>query len=131
MQAGSRAEWSAVYGSSHRRAGADWTSARPIVGGVIWRAGRGIRIILRKQRQCWVSQILIVPNRRRLVFTITAFTVAHSLTLALAALGFVQGPSRPVEATIALSILLLATEVMRVRRGQVTLTSRWPWAVTD
>ena len=64
-----------------------------------------------------------------LVWTITAFTLAHSITLALAALGVVRVPGPPVEASIALSILLLACEVLRLQRGAPSLTARWPWLV--
>ena len=73
--------------------------------------------------------ILIVRSTRVLVWTITAFTVAHSITLALATLGFVHVPGPPVEATIALSILLLAGEIVRLERGEASLTARWPWVV--
>jgi hydrogenase/urease accessory protein HupE len=73
--------------------------------------------------------ILIVPNLRTLVMTVTAFTLAHSITLALATLGVVHVPGPPVEATIALSILLLACEIARSRAGQPSLTARWPWLV--
>ena len=73
--------------------------------------------------------ILIVPNLRMLVMTVTAFTLAHSITLALATLGVVHVPGPPVEATIALSILLLACEIIRARGGQPSLTARWPWLV--
>jgi hydrogenase/urease accessory protein HupE len=73
--------------------------------------------------------MLIVRNSWTLVKTITAFTVAHSITLALATLGVIHVPAPPVEATIALSILLLATEIARMSRGQPSLTSRIPWAV--
>jgi hydrogenase/urease accessory protein HupE len=76
-----------------------------------------------------LALILIVPSARVLFFTITAFTVAHSLTLALATLGVVHVPGPPVEASIALSILLLATELVHARRGEVGLTARWPWLV--
>ena len=76
-----------------------------------------------------LALILIVHDRRRLVLTVTAFTVAHSITLALATLGVVHVPAKPVEATIALSILLLATETARMRQGQASLTARRPWAV--
>jgi hydrogenase/urease accessory protein HupE len=76
-----------------------------------------------------LALILIVRNRRRLVLTVTAFTLAHSITLALATLGIVHVPGRPVEAAIALSILLLATEIFRIGRGEPSLTARWPWAV--
>ena len=61
--------------------------------------------------------------------TITAFTLAHSITLSLATLGIVQVPGPPVEASIALSILLLACEIVRLRRGEASLTARWPWVV--
>ena len=61
--------------------------------------------------------------------TITAFTVAHSITLALATLGVVHVPGPPVEAAIALSILLLAVEIVHLERGQLGLTARWPWVV--
>ena len=73
--------------------------------------------------------ILIVKNLRMLVATVTAFTVAHSITLALATLGVVHVPGPPVEATIALSILLLACEIARSSAGQPSLTTRWPWLV--
>ena len=76
-----------------------------------------------------LALMLIVRSTRVLVWTITAFTVAHSITLALATLGVVDAPGPPVEATIALSILLLAAEILNVRRGQPGLTARWPWAV--
>jgi len=76
-----------------------------------------------------LALILIVRNGRMLVWTVTSFTLAHSITLALAVLGLVHVPGPPVEAVIALSILLLACEIVRMRRGQVTLTQRWPWAV--
>ncbi len=76
-----------------------------------------------------LALILIVPSRRVLLFTITAFTVAHSITLALATLGVVHVPGPPVEAAIALSILLLATEIVHRERGEIGLTARWPWVV--
>jgi hydrogenase/urease accessory protein HupE len=73
--------------------------------------------------------LLIVRSRRALIATITAFTIAHSITLSLATLGFVHVPGPPVEATIALSILLLACELVRLHRGQPGLTARWPWLI--
>ena len=76
-----------------------------------------------------LALVLIVPSLRILLWTITSFTLAHSITLALATLGVVHVPGPPVEATIALSILLLACEIMRIRRGVPSLTQRWPWAV--
>jgi hydrogenase/urease accessory protein HupE len=73
--------------------------------------------------------VLLVRNGWMLVKTVTAFTLAHSITLALAALGIVHVPGPPVEAAIALSILLLATEIVRANRGQPSLTAQWPWVV--
>jgi len=73
--------------------------------------------------------ILIVPSRRALLVTITAFTLAHSITLALATLGVVHVPGPPVEAVIALSILLLAVEIVHAQRGRPSLTAQWPWVV--
>jgi hypothetical protein len=64
-----------------------------------------------------------------LIKTITAFTLAHSVTLAMAALGFVHVPQTPVEAVIALSILFLATELSKKHHGEIGLTSRAPWIV--
>ncbi len=76
-----------------------------------------------------LALILIVRSRRVLFLTITAFTVAHSITLALATLGVVHVPGPPVEAAIALSILLLAAEIVHLERGEIGLTARWPWVV--
>ena len=73
--------------------------------------------------------ILIVRSRRVLLLTVTAFTLAHSITLSLATLGVVHVPGPPVEAAIALSILLLACEIIRLQRGHTSLTARWPWVV--
>jgi hydrogenase/urease accessory protein HupE len=73
--------------------------------------------------------LLIVQSTLLLLETITAFTLAHSVTLAMAALGFVRVPQTPVEAVIALSILFLATELSRQIRGEMGLTSRAPWLV--
>jgi hydrogenase/urease accessory protein HupE len=76
-----------------------------------------------------LALILIVRRGRVLLMTVTAFTVAHSITLSLATLGLVHVPGPPVEATIALSILLLACEIIRSDRGQASLTAQWPWLV--
>lgn len=73
--------------------------------------------------------LLIVDGVRRLVWTITAFTIAHSITLAGATLGYVHVPQQPVEAIIALSILFLATEIIHSRRGRPGYAERWPWVV--
>jgi hydrogenase/urease accessory protein HupE len=76
-----------------------------------------------------LALILIVRRRRVLPWTVTAFTLSHSITLALAALGAVRVPAPPIEATIALSIVLLAGEIVRLERGEASLTARRPWAV--
>ncbi|PXX54684.1 HupE / UreJ protein [Pseudomonas sp. LAMO17WK12:I10] len=73
--------------------------------------------------------LLLVRNGWMLVKTITAFTLAHSITLALAALGAVRLPGPPVEAMIALSILLLAVEIVRKNHGEPSFTAQWPWVV--
>jgi hydrogenase/urease accessory protein HupE len=73
--------------------------------------------------------LLLVSGWRRLVGTISAFTVAHSLTLAGATLGWVHVPQAPVEAIIALSIVFVAAEVVRTRQGRAGLAERWPWLV--
>jgi hydrogenase/urease accessory protein HupE len=73
--------------------------------------------------------LLLVRGSWTLVKTVTAFTLAHSITLGLAALGMVRVPGPPVEATIALSILLLAVEITRRNRGESSFTARWPWVV--
>ena len=73
--------------------------------------------------------ILIVRSTRMLLLTVTGFTVAHSITLSLATLGVLHVPRPPVEACIALSILLLASEILRLQRGERSLTASWPWAV--
>ena len=76
-----------------------------------------------------LALLILVDGKRRLVGTVTAFTVAHSLTLAAAALGFVHVPQTPVEAAIALSIVFVAGEIVHARRGRPGLTQRWPWIV--
>jgi len=76
-----------------------------------------------------LALILIVRSRRVLLLTITAFTIAHSITLALATLGVVHVPGPPVEAVIALSILLLAVEIVRLEQGTIGFSARWPWVV--
>ena len=76
-----------------------------------------------------LALLLIVHGWRRLLATVTAFTLAHSITLAAATLGFVRVPGPPVEATIALSIVFLASELIKAHRGQPSLTARAPWLV--
>ena len=76
-----------------------------------------------------LALLMVVVGWRKLVGTITAFTVAHSITLALAALGFVHVAGPPVEAIIALSIVFVAAEIVRGRMGNPGFTARLPWIV--
>ena len=73
--------------------------------------------------------IWIVRGGWRLVKTITAFTVGHSLSLAAAAFGVIGVPEKPLNAVIALSIVFVGVEIARLRRGQAGITVRYPWAV--
>ncbi len=76
-----------------------------------------------------LALIMITRGKWKILKTITAFTLAHSITLSLAALGIVNFPGPPVEAVIALSIVFLASEIMRNLEGEQTLTGRKPWIV--
>ena len=76
-----------------------------------------------------LALVLLVKGWKKLVATITAFTLAHSITLALATLGFVHVPGPPVEACIALSIVFVAAEIIHRRQGRPGLTERAPWVV--
>jgi hydrogenase/urease accessory protein HupE len=73
--------------------------------------------------------LLIVQDRWMLVKTITSFTVAHSITLAIATLGYASAPLPPLNAAIALSILFLGPEIVRVWHGETSFTIRHPWVV--
>jgi hydrogenase/urease accessory protein HupE len=73
--------------------------------------------------------LLIVKDRWMLLKTITAFTVAHSITLAIATLGYANAPMAPLNAAIALSILFLGPEIVRSWRGQTSFTILHPWVV--
>jgi hydrogenase/urease accessory protein HupE len=73
--------------------------------------------------------LLIVSDRWMLVKTITSFTLAHSITLAIATLGYASAPLVPLNAAIALSILFLGPEVVRTWRGETSFTIRHPWVV--
>ncbi len=76
-----------------------------------------------------LALIMITRGKWRILKTITSFTLAHSITLSLAALGLVKFPGPPVEAVIALSIVFLAMEILKNLRGEATLTSKKPWIV--
>lgn len=74
--------------------------------------------------------LFLVTGWRRLLGTVTAFTVAHSITLAGASMGFLSAPSALIEALIALSIVVVAAEVVLANRGQTGVAIRWPWLIS-
>ena len=76
-----------------------------------------------------LALFILVKGTGRLIATVSAFTVAHSLTLAGATLGFVHVPGPPVEAGIALSIVFAAAEIVHSREGRIGLAERFPWVV--
>ncbi len=73
--------------------------------------------------------LLIVQGRMMLLKTITSFTVAHSITLAIATLGFASVPLAPLNAAVALSIYFLGPEVVRSWRAEKSITITYPWIV--
>ena len=73
--------------------------------------------------------LLIVGKNWMLVKTVTAFTIAHSITLAIATLGYASAPLMPLNASIALSILFLGPEIARVWKGKTSFTIRHPWII--
>jgi HupE / UreJ protein len=77
-----------------------------------------------------LALLIITRGTWLLVKTVTAFTVAHSITLALATLGYVHVPPAPVEAAIALSIVFVAVEIVHLRQGREGLAASVPWLVT-
>ncbi len=76
-----------------------------------------------------LALLFLVGNWMRLIGTVTAFTIAHSLTLVAATLGWVNVPQTPVEAAIALSIVFVAVEIVHTRHGRIGLAARMPWVV--
>jgi hydrogenase/urease accessory protein HupE len=76
-----------------------------------------------------LALLILVKGTRRLLWTVTAFTIAHSITLALATLGVIDLPGPPVEATIALSIVFVANEIIAQTRGREGLAAKKPWLV--
>lgn len=76
-----------------------------------------------------LALMLLIRDPWMLVKTITAFTVAHSITLSGAALGFVSLPAAPVEAVIALSIAFVARELLLMKQGERRLSEAYPWIV--
>lgn len=76
-----------------------------------------------------LALMLLIHDRWMFVKTITAFTIAHSITLAGATLGYISLPQKPVEATIALSIAFVASELVKARSGERRLSEDYPWIV--
>jgi hydrogenase/urease accessory protein HupE len=76
-----------------------------------------------------LALLIITQGGWRLVKTVTAFTVSHSITLTAVTLGFVNVPTKPVETVIALSIVFVAAEILQWKRGRVGLAYRAPWVV--
>ena len=99
------------------------------VAGDYWRLGT-LHILEGVDHLLFVlALLLIVSGVGALLKAVTAFTVAHSITLALATLGAVHVPSAPTEAIIALSILFLAAEIVHQRNGVIGITERYPWVI--
>ena len=73
--------------------------------------------------------LLLIRDRGKLIGAVTAFTVAHSLSLVAAALGWIVVPAPPVEAVVALSVMFLAAELLRPSGKGLRLTERYPWVV--
>lgn len=71
--------------------------------------------------------VMLVGDLKRLLSAITAFTVAHSITLAATTFGWLHLATAPVEACIALSIAFVAAEILKARDRKTGLTQRWPW----
>jgi hypothetical protein len=99
------------------------------IAGDYWRMGT-IHILEGVDHLLFVlALLLIVAGLGPLVKAVTAFTVAHSITLALATLGVVHVPAAPTEAIIALSILFLASEIVHKQNGVLGITERYPWVI--
>ncbi len=77
----------------------------------------------------FVLGLCLLVRRSQLLLTVTAFTVAHSITLGLSTLAGLTLPGPPVEAVIALSLILLAREAITVQRGGASLTAAYPWLI--
>ena len=76
-----------------------------------------------------LALLILSTGFKKLLKTVTAFTVAHSITLSFSVLGLATLPGPPVEAVIALSIVFLAMEIVKLQQGKPSLTSQKPWLV--
>jgi hypothetical protein len=105
------------------------TASKLEIAADYWRMGT-IHILEGADHLLFVlALLLIVEGLGPLLKAVTAFTVAHSITLALATLGVIHLPPAPTEAIISLSILFLAAEIVHKHNGQVGVTERWPWLI--
>ena len=86
-------------------------------------------ILLGFDHLLFVLGLFLLVRRNQLIATVTSFTIAHSITLALSALAGWSLPPTPVEIVIAMSISLLGLEALYRSRGQDTLGSRFPWSI--
>lgn len=78
----------------------------------------------------FVLGLILLVTRRQIIGVATAFTLAHSITLGLAAFGWLTVSIRPVEILIAASIVLLGVEIMRKQRGRTSLATQWPYLIS-
>ncbi|MGJ8561271.1 MAG: HupE/UreJ family protein [Litorimonas sp.] len=93
--------------------------------------GEGIlHIVMGWDHLLFVLGLCLLVTRKQVLGVATSFTLAHSLTLVVSALGLFSLPSRPVEILIAASILLLAVEIIRKWRGEDGLTAQRPYLVS-
>jgi hydrogenase/urease accessory protein HupE len=76
-----------------------------------------------------IALVLLLSGARRIIETVTAFTLAHSLTLIGTTLEWISVQHQPVEVTIALSILFLAVEIVKADPAKPRLSERFPWAI--
>jgi hydrogenase/urease accessory protein HupE len=76
-----------------------------------------------------LALLIITCGGWKMVKTVTAFTVSHSITLTAVTLGLIHVPQRPVEAVIALSIVFVAAEIVQRARGRIGIAARAPWIV--
>lgn len=122
-------KWTTIVHPSHPWVQVAATQTRLVVIGNF--IGEGIRhILFGADHMLFVlGLLLIVKDRWMLLKTITAFTIAHSITLAIATLGYANAPMVLLNAGIALSILFLGPEIARSWRGQTSFTIRNPWVV--
>lgn len=121
-------EHSALLNAAHPELEIDSRTDRPSMVGYFW---LGVEHILYGvDHLLFVLMLLLLMNTAMATIkTVTAFTIAHSITLAGATLGLVRLPMQAVEALIAMSIVLIAAEAMRRKEGRSTLTIRRPWLI--